>query len=115
MRGQEAGNVGWKRLVAVESQRWRRSPECPRFARYAGEEVLGGGCGTPTHTSDPLVRADTPDTNVGRPSSGPEEHVLVGPGVMAATRHAVSAGMSTACDNRARLVGGGSCVWVALR
>ena len=45
-RGQEAGDVDWKRLVVVESQRWRRSPECPRFARYVGEEVQGGGCGS---------------------------------------------------------------------
>ena len=46
VRGQEAGDVDWKRLVAVASQRWRRFPECPRFARYVGEKVQGGGCGS---------------------------------------------------------------------
>ena len=40
MREQEAGDAGWKQLVEVESQRWRRLLECPQFVRYASGEVL---------------------------------------------------------------------------
>ena len=67
-----------------------------------------------THTSDPLVSAGTPETNVGRLSSGQKYMSSLGHGLWQQTRRAVSAGMSTACNNRVRLAGG-FCVWAALR
>ena len=59
-----------------------------------------------THTSDPLVRAGTPETNVGRPSSGQKYTSSLGQGLWQWTNCAVLAGMSTACDSRARLTEG---------
>ena len=67
-----------------------------------------------TQTSDPLVSAGTPETNVGRPSSRQKYTSSLGQGLWQRTRRAVSAGMSTACNSRARLAGG-FCVWAALR
>ena len=52
-----------------------------------------------TQTSDPLVSAGTPDTNVGRPSSGQKYTSSLGQGLWQRTRRAVSAGMSTACNS----------------
>ena len=41
--------------------------------------------------------------------------VYAGPRVMATDQARCFGGMSTACSNRVRLVGGRSCVWAALR
>ena len=60
-----------------------------------------------TQTSDPLVRAGTPKKNVGRPSSGQKYTSLLGHGLWQRTNRAVSAGISTVCNNRARLTRGG--------
>ena len=69
-----------------------------------------------TQTFDPLVRAGTPETNLGRPSSGQKYTSTLGQGLWQRTNCAVSAGMSTACSSRARLTGGGGVgVWAALR
>ena len=72
-----------------------------------------------THTSDPLVRAGTPETNKGSPSSGQKYISSLGQGLWQQTNHAVSAGMSTACDSRAQptwgLGGGGVGVGASLR
>ena len=67
-----------------------------------------------TQTSDPLVRAGTPETNVGRPSSGQKYTSSLGQGLWQQTNHTVSAGMSTACNSRARLTEGLG-VWAPLR
>ena len=67
-----------------------------------------------TQTSDPLVRAGTPETNVGRPSLGQKYMSSLGQGLWQRTNRTVSAGMSTACSSRARLAGGIG-VWAALR
>ena len=67
-----------------------------------------------TQTSDPLVSMGTPDINVGRPSSGQKYASSLGQGLWQRTRRAVLAGMSMACNSRARLAGG-FCVWAALR
>ena len=64
---------------------------------------------------DPLVSAGTPDKNVCRPSSRQKYTSSLGQGLWQRTRRAVSAGMSMACNNRAWLVGGRSCIWAALR
>ena len=63
-----------------------------------------------TQTSDPLVRAGTPETNVGRPSSGQKYTSSLGQGLWQRTNRAVLAGISTACSSRAWLPGGGG-VW----
>ena len=72
-----------------------------------------------TQTSNPLVRAGTPETNVGRPSLGQKYTSSLGQGLWQRTNRAVSAGISTACNSRARLtcggVGVGVGVWAALR
>ena len=67
-----------------------------------------------TQTSDPLVSVGTPETNVGRPSSGQKYTSSLGHGLWQRTSRAVSAGMSMACSSRAPLTGG-FCVWAALR
>ena len=67
-----------------------------------------------TQTSDPLVRAGTPETNMGRPSSGQKYTSSLGQGLWQRTNRAVSAGISTACNSRGRLTGGVG-VWAALR
>ena len=66
-----------------------------------------------TQTSDPLMRAGTPETNVGRPSSGQKYTSSLGQRLWQRTNRAVLAGMSTACNSRARLTGVG--VWAVLR
>ena len=60
-----------------------------------------------TQTSDPLVRAGTPETNVGRPSSRQKYTSSLGQELWQRTNSAVSAGISTSCNSRARLTGGG--------
>ena len=67
-----------------------------------------------TQTSDPLVSTGTPETNVGRPSSGQKYTSSLGHGLWQRTRSAVSASLPTACNSRARLAGG-FCIWAALR
>ena len=60
--------------------------------------------------SDPnlgsLVSTGTPETNVGRPSSGQKYTSSLGHGLWQRTRRTVSAGMSKDCNSRARLAGG---------
>ena len=65
--GQVAGEEGWRRLVEAESQRWRQPLGCPHSRQNAGS---GRWLWIATHTSEPLESAGTPDTNVGRASSG---------------------------------------------
>ena len=67
-----------------------------------------------TQTSDPLVRAGTLETNVGRPTSGQKYTSSLGQGLWQQTNRVVLAGMSTACSSRAWLTGGVG-VWAALR
>ena len=67
-----------------------------------------------TQTSDPLVRAGTPETNVGRPFSGQKYTSSLGQGLWQRTNRAVMMGMSMACNSRARLTGEVG-VWAALR
>ena len=64
-----------------------------------------------TQTSVPLVRAGTPETNVGSPSAGQKK---LGHGIWQRTKHAASAGMSTAWRSMARPAGEGI-AWAALR
>ena len=47
----------------------------------------------------------TPETNIGRPSSGQKYTSSLGHGLCQQTSRAVLAGMPTACSNRARLMG----------
>ena len=105
--GLEADDGGGESATATIS---RVLTVCPVFRRRGSGRWL---CIT-THTSDPLVSASTPETNVGRPSSGQKYTSSLGYGLWQRTRHAVSAGMSTACNNRARLAGE-FYVWAALR
>ena len=67
-----------------------------------------------THTSDPMVRAGTPETNVVKPSSGQKYTSSLVQGLWQQTDSTVFAGMSTACSSRARLAGGAA-AWAALR
>ena len=60
-----------------------------------------------TQTLDPLVRAGTLETNVGRLSSGQKYTSSLGQGLWQQASRAVSTGMSTACSSRARLTGEG--------
>ena len=60
-----------------------------------------------TQTSDPLVRAGTPETNVFRPSSGQKYTSSWGQGLWQPTNSAALAGISTACNSTEQLTGEG--------
>ena len=96
--GLEAAGDGGESAMAMISRVPTGCPVCRR--RGSGRWLW-----IATQTSDPLVRAGTPETNVGRPSSGQKYTSSLGHGLWQRTRRPVSSGMSTACNNRARLGG----------
>ena len=113
-RVQVAGWVVWRQGAVAVSQRGQRSPGCPRFVLCVGGGVRVGDYEWRSQTSDPLVRAGTSETNVGRPYSGQKYTSSWGQGLWQRTNRAALAGISTACNSRERLAGGNG-VWAALR
>ena len=112
-----SGTSGWRVWLEAGGGggelRGRRSPGCPRFVLCVSGE-FGAMIMNGDPTSDPLVRAGTLETNVGRPTSGQKYTSSLGQGLWQQTNRVVLAGMSTACSSRAWLTGGVG-VWAALR
>ena len=80
--GLEAAGSGGASAMATISSAPTVCPVCRR--RGSGRWLW-----ITTHTSDPLVSAGTPDTNVGRPPSGQKNTSSLGRGLWQRTRRAV--------------------------